>query len=159
MKDETMADVVALNQLAYRYAAAVDGCDVAGIQAVFHPEGRLRSYQPDAAEPFADMKGSEQLAAVPNAMRGMYRHTTHMMTNHLVDVTGDTATGQVLCTARHLANDAAESVNVIIRYSDEYVRHDGRWMFMDRQIRFLWSERHPVSDSGMGRGQGQRSEA
>ena len=152
-------DVVALNQLAYRYAAAVDACDVAALQAMFHPEGRLRSYQPDAAEPFADLKGREQLAAVPNAMRGMYRHTAHMMTNHLVEVAGDIATGQVLCTARHLSKDAAESVNVIIRYIDEYVRHESRWVILDRQIRFLWSERHPVSDSGMGRRDGEGAQS
>ncbi|MCW1430740.1 nuclear transport factor 2 family protein [Novosphingobium sp. JCM 18896] len=148
------ADIVELNQLAFRYAAAVDACDVAGIQRVFHPEGRLRSYQPDAEEPFADLRGSDQLAAVPNAMRGMYRATMHMMTNHLVEVDGDTASGEVLCVARHLTRDDVDpvSINVHIRYVDRYVRHEGRWLILDRQIRFLWSERHATADSGMGRG-------
>jgi hypothetical protein len=147
-------DVVALNQLAYRYAAAVDSSDVARLQSVFHPEGRLRSYQPGAEEPFADLRGHAQLASIPNAMRGRYRHTAHMMTNHLVELDGDTATGEVLCVARHLTDDAHSpvSINVIIRYVDQYVRHDGRWLIADRKIRFLWSERHATSDSGMGRG-------
>ena len=148
-------DVVALNQLAYRYAAAIDSCDIARLQSVFHPEGRLRSYQPGAAEPFADLRGHAQLASVPNAMRGMYRHTAHMMTNHLVELDGDMATGEVLCVARHLSDKGGNpvSINVIIRYVDEYVRRDRRWLIMDRQIRFLWSERHATADSGMGRGQ------
>jgi ketosteroid isomerase-like protein len=146
-------DIVALNQLAYRYAAAVDRCDVARLQAVFHPDARLRSYHPDEETPFADMRGHDQLAAIPNAMRGMYRKTTHMMTNHLVEIDGDAATGEVLCTARHLSNDADPvSINVIIRYVDSYARHDGRWLITDRQIRFLWSEIHATADSGMGRG-------
>ena len=38
------ADVIALNQLAYRYAAAVDAGDVDAFLAVFHPDGRLRSF-------------------------------------------------------------------------------------------------------------------
>lgn len=148
-------DIVALNQLAYRYAAAIDSCDIARLQSVFHPEGRLRSYQPGEPEPFADLRGHAQLASVPNAMRGMYRHTAHMMTNHLVELDGDMATGEVLCVARHLTNDAEKpvSINVIIRYVDEYVRHNGCWLIMDRHIRFLWSERHATADSGMGRGQ------
>lgn len=145
-------DVVALNQLAYRYAAAVDACDVEAFLAVFTPEARLRSYHPDADEPFADLTGHEQLAAIPRAMRELYRRTTHMMTNHLVDVRGDTATGEVLCTARHLGADSQDqgSINVIIRYIDRYVRQQGEWHILDRQIRFLWSERHPLAESGMG---------
>jgi hypothetical protein len=158
MQDEPAAqlllDVVALNQLAYRYAAAVDACDVDGFLAVFTPDGRLRSYHPDAEEPFADLTGHAQLAAVPNTMRGMYRRTAHMMTNHLVDVQGDAATGEVLCTARHLSADPqdASSINVMIRYVDRYARGDGVWRIADRRICFLWSERHQVVDSGMGRG-------
>jgi ketosteroid isomerase-like protein len=147
-------DVVALNQLAYRYAAAVDACDVAALQSVFTPSGRLRSYRPGAVEPFADLIGHAQLAAIPNAMRGMYRQTAHMMTNHLVDIDGDRTRGEVLCMARHLSADPADpvSINVVIRYVDCYARTRGKWLIADRQIRFLWSERHAVTDSGMGLG-------
>ncbi len=145
-------DVVELNQLAYRYAAAVDACDEALFLSVFTPDARLRSYHPEAEEPFADLVGHAQLASIPNTMRGMYRATTHMMTNHLVDVQGDSATGQVLCTARHLDPDGASTINVVIRYVDRYTRRQGAWQITDRQIRFLWSERHAVTDSGMGRG-------
>jgi hypothetical protein len=154
----TTADIIALNQLAYRYAAAVDSCDVARLQSVFHPEGRLRSYQPGTDTPFADLAGHAQLAAVPDAMRGMYRTTAHMMMNHLVEFDGENgsggASGEVLCVARHLTLDEVDpvSVNVIIRYHDRYVRHGGEWLILDRQIRFQWSERHATADSGMGRG-------
>ena len=143
-------DVVALNQLAYRYAKAVDSCDVALFQSAFTPDGRLRSFHPDAGQPFADLTGHAQLVVVPDTMRGMYGATTHMMTNHLVEIGGDHATGEVLCTARHL--EGTTSINVIIRYIDRYARHEGEWRIADRQIRFLWSERHEVTDSGMGRG-------
>jgi hypothetical protein len=147
------ADVVALNQLAYRYAAAIDSCDTALLKGVFSRDGRLRSYHPGAEEPFADLVGAEQMAAVPAAMRGAHRHTMHQMTNHLVELDGDSASGTVLCTARHLSNDGSEAINVMIRYVDRYVREPGGWKIADRQIRFLWSERHPTSDSGFGRGE------
>ena len=128
----------------------MDNCDGDLFLLVFTPDARLRSYHPDAEEPFADLTGHAQLSTIPNTMRGMYRATTHMMTNHLVEVDGDEGSGQVLCTARHL--EGASSINVIIRYVDRYARHGGEWRIADRQIRFLWSERHEVTDSGMGRG-------
>src|SRR5690606_12109235 len=93
----TGEDVVALNQLAYRYARAVDACDVALFQSVFTPGARLHSYHPGAEKPFADLTGHAQLALVPETMRGMYGATTHMMTNHLVEIDGDSAAGEVLC--------------------------------------------------------------
>ena len=146
------SDIVELNQLAYRYAAAVDACDSDLFCGVFHTDARLRAYHPDAADPFTDLTGHEQLVAIPNTMRGMYRHTAHMMTNHLVDIDGDSATGQVLCTARHLGldSDRPTSLTVIIRYVDRYERREGTWRIADRQIRFLWSEHHDVADSGFG---------
>lgn len=148
------SDIVQLNQLALRYAAAIDSCDVELLQSVFTQAGRLRSYHPGADEPFADLSGSEQLAAVPNTMRGAHRYTMHQMTNHLVEVAGDQARGTVLCTARHLDNDGAHALNVMIRYVDRYEREQGAWKIADRQIFFLWSERHETTDSGFGQSGG-----
>ena len=146
------AEVLQLNRLAYRYAAAVDAFDVGDFLDVFHPDARLRAYHPEAEEPFADATGHEQLAFVPGRMREMFRRTAHQMTNHLVEVDGETATGTLLCTARHLSieADSPTSLVVVIRYVDRYERRRGSWRILDRQIRFLWSERHQVEESGFG---------
>jgi len=144
------SDVLELNQLAYRYAAAVDACDVDAFLAVFHPDARVRTYHPDAEEPFGDIVGHEELALVPRTMREMFRRTAHQFTNHLVEVVGDSATGTLLCTARHLRLNADDAVlAIVIRYVDRYERRAGVWRISDRQIRFLWSERYPVVDSGL----------
>lgn len=142
-----VSDLWDLRQLAYRYAAAVDSCDVEAFLAVFEEEGRLRTYHPGSDEPFADLAGHEQLASVPNSMRGMFRATAHLMTNHLVEVDGDAGTGSVMCTARHLHLDEPTALVVVIRYVDSYARGTSGWRISDRQIRFLWSERHDVVDS------------
>jgi ketosteroid isomerase-like protein len=150
------SDILALNQLAYRYAAAVDDGDAEAFVAVFTPDARLRSYHPDAEEPFADLTGHAQLASIPKTMREMFRRTAHVMTNHLVEVTGDTATGALLCTARHLRIDPTDTEVwlVLIRYVDRYERRSGAWRIADRRIHFLWSERHQAVDSGVGRNGG-----
>lgn len=141
-------DILDLRELIDRYAAAVDACDTALFQSVFTPDGRLRTYHPNTNEPFSEMNGHDQLSRVPDTMRGRDACTMHMMTNHRVKIDGDRASGEVLCTARHLEAGGETALNVMIRYLDEYVRHDGEWKIADRQIRFQWSERHAVCDSG-----------
>jgi ketosteroid isomerase-like protein len=144
-------DVVELNQLIYRYAAAVDTCDTEAFLTLFVPEARFRVFHPDAEQPFFDRSGRAGLADVPDMMRGRFRATAHMMTNPLVTVDGDRATGTVLCTARHLRNSPHdEALTVVIRYVDIYERRGGLWLIADRQLRFLWSEAHAVIDSGLG---------
>jgi 3-phenylpropionate/cinnamic acid dioxygenase small subunit len=141
------ADVVALHQLAYRYAEAVDTGDVDGFLAVFHPDARVRSFAADTDEPFSDIVGHEHLASMPGTTQRMFRRTFHQMTNHLVTVDGDSAAGTLLCAARFLSADPADAtagVNVI-RYVDRYERRSGEWRIADREIHFLWSERHPLA--------------
>ncbi len=145
------ADLLALQQLAFRYAAAADGGDVDAFRAVFNADGRLRVFHPDEDEPFAELVGHEQLGVIPPSLRARFRSTAHQMMNHLVDVEGDRATGSLLCTARHLNvdEDARSALVVVIRYVDRYERRDDTWRIADREVRFLWSEDHPVmTDSG-----------
>lgn len=147
----SVADVQELNRLAYRYAAAVDASDEPGFLDVFHADARLRVYHPDEDEPFIDLEGHDGIGNVLPTMRGMYRKTAHLMTNHLVDLDGDQGAGTLLCTARHLMKDPRNTdvLVVVIRYVDRYARRDGAWRIADRQIRFLWSERDLMVDSGM----------
>lgn len=143
-------DIVALKQLAYRYADAIDACDADRFVSVFTPDARMHIYHPDAEAPFADYSGHEQLHAIPDRMRNTFAQTMHVMTNHLVEIDGDQATGTVLCTARHLTLDRENSMNVMTRYVDRCTRIGGAWSIADREIHFLWSEQHAAIDNGFG---------
>lgn len=144
-------DVFELQQLAYRYAAAVDLRDPDGFADLFTADGRLRTYRPSSPEPFRDRLGREQLAIVPRAMDEQTFATAHQMTNHLIEVSGETATGSLLCTARHMFRDQpGVAINIVLRYTDAYVKQDGRWKIADRKIQFLWSERTEIADDGLG---------
>lgn len=141
-------DIVELNQLAYRYAYAVDKCDTQLFLSVFTPDGRVRAYNPGETEPFNDVRGHEQLAGITEMMRTMFVGTMHSMMNPMVDVDGDTATGNVLCVARHTKKDSDEVLIITIRYEDSFVRQDGEWKISDRHIRFLWAERTELTETG-----------
>ena len=141
---DSSCDVHSLNQLAYRYAQAIDTCDEVLLTEVFTPDGRMRVYHPGEHEPFQDFRGFEALVLVPRTMRQAHRQTMHQMTNHLVEFEGDEAHGTVLCVARHLALDGRSALDVLIRYEDRYRRLEDGWRIADRKIRFLWDERHPA---------------
>ena len=98
---DELADRSELTELAYRYASAVDACDRDAFLAVFHSDGRLSTFAPNATEPFAVQTGHEELAWIPGVMRDRFVATMHVMTNHLLEIEGDTATGSVYCSARH----------------------------------------------------------
>jgi hypothetical protein len=142
---DELVDRSLLQELAFRYAAAVDTCDREAFLAVFDPEGSIAAFAPDAAEPFAVQRGHAELGVVPAMMRERFHRTQHMMTNHLVDLTGGAghdATGTVYCTARHWNPDPLGGIDliVVIRYEDTYRRDGEGWRILDRRIRFLFSE-------------------
>ena len=99
---DELVDRNLLQELAFRYAAAVDACDRDAFLAVFDPEGSLSTYAPGAAEPFACQRGHAELGLVPGEMRKRFHATQHMMTNHLVALDGVAATGTVYCTGAPL---------------------------------------------------------
>jgi hypothetical protein len=141
-RSNELADRSELNELAFRYASAVDGRDEEAFLSVFHPDGRLATFAPNATEPFSVQTGHTELAWIPVAMTDRFDATMHVMTNHLLEISGDEATGSVYCSARHLLVNPMGGMDlvVLIRYEDRYRRDDGQWRILDREIHFLWTE-------------------
>lgn len=143
---DELVDRSELNELAYRYAAAADARDREAFLSVFSVDGRLSTFAPNAAEPFAVQTGHEELARIPAVMRDRFTATMHVMTNHLLEIDGDTAIGSIYCSARHLFSNPMGGMDlvVLIRYQDRYRRDGGEWKILDREIHFLWSETYSV---------------
>lgn len=144
-----------IQQLAFRYALAVDTCDRDALLAVFHPDAQLSTWAPAADAPFDVRNGHDEIGEIPRLMRERFTRTMHLMSNHLVDLPADTtgtreggdeATGTVYCTARHLVESPVGGTDlvVVIRYEDRYRRTSEGWRIVDRRIRFQWSETHAV---------------
>jgi ketosteroid isomerase-like protein len=120
-----------LRDLVARYAFAVDDHDLDAVSAMFHPDaafdrdGHLATGWPEIAETLgASMRGFQRMIHTPHAV--------------VVELTGaDTATGTSsghgeLVTRRGV-------VLAAYRYRDEFARHEGRWVFTRRAVRFLYA--------------------
>ena len=139
-------DILALNRLAYRYAAAVDACDRQAFLAVFTADGRLRTWQPDADEPFVDLRGHDQLAFVPKVMNDLYRRTAHLMTNHMVEIDGDRASARtMLINPMQLGRPQSDHLFLVgCTYVDELVRTADGWRIAKRVEEDFWAKDIPA---------------
>lgn len=127
-----MSDHEAIRSLSYAYTFALDAGDFAEVARIlqhatlrFGDDGRSVS-GPEAIERFY----ASQVITYDGDPR-----TRHLITNHVVDVTGDTATGRCYFTV--LQKRPGEPYGVILggQYRDAFARVDGAWRFAEKHIR------------------------
>ena len=136
-------DIAELGQLVNRYAAALDSGPTDNLMTLFHPEGVVSYYPSGSEEPAYSNRGHAALAASRDAQRKRYVRSVHLVSNHLVTLDGDRASGTALCAARCRTITAIDLVHVV-RYVDLFERRKGVWRILEHQIWDLWTEERPV---------------
>jgi hypothetical protein len=144
--DETQQRVVdrtALRDLVDAYARHVDRRDAPAVAALFTADGRLVSRLHNAAADAPIVRrGRDEIAAALVAGLDRYLVTTHVVGGQVVTIDGDTATGDTVCLAHHVYENAGAQRMLImaVRYSDTYARQSGGWGFAERQLYLDWRE-------------------
>lgn len=127
-------------ELVHKMARAIDRCDAALVNSVFHP---------DATDDHGGYKGSAQdfVPWVMEVLKGM-RRTQHMVGNILVEIDGDRAKGESYFIAHHvIPSDAGERFMVAAgRYLDRFERRGGEWRMSHRHAVYDWSTIAGASD-------------
>lgn len=127
----THHDIVALRVLADRYAQAVDRADGETYAQLFTHDGHLVTSSGEA-------RGrAELIDVVQRFVRSRYDGTYHAVTTQVVDVQGNTATGETYCIARHFyrnPDNAHLCMEMSIRYQDKFQRDAGSWLFSRRRL-------------------------
>lgn len=129
-----------ISELVSAYAVACDEHDLPRLRSLFAPDAEL-----DSPSGLLKARGIEEIMALFIRLfkiRGPGYHWTH---DHFLcfDTTNpDRASGTVLSHAE-TCPDNETSVSAM-RYKDDYVRHQGRWVFSKRVLNFLYYV--PVKD-------------
>jgi 3-phenylpropionate/cinnamic acid dioxygenase small subunit len=141
----SVEDRLELQDLGHAYATAIDERDADRLVGLFTDDGHFGVHLPGVDEPFARFDGRDEIRTLMGMLEP-YGDTMHLMTNHRVDVEGNTATGVVYCLAHHLTerNDTLEDLVMAIRYVDRYERTLGGWRIADRRCVRYWTELRPV---------------
>jgi SnoaL-like domain len=142
------ADRLAIRNLVDAWAHCADRRKPDQQAALFTPDGTVIVYMGDPAtsEPVQLLKGHAELAEAFTVLDG-YDATTHFTGQSTVTLDADRATGETYCLAHHLwAEDGQRTLMVMsIRYLDTFARHDGTWLFAERQLITDWIDKRPSS--------------
>jgi 3-phenylpropionate/cinnamic acid dioxygenase small subunit len=129
-------DVVEIQQLLYRYARAIDAKDWKSLERVFTPDARIHY----AVERGTEVSFAQLGPWLAVAMR-IFKRTQHVNTNHLIEVSGDTARCTSYLTATHVQerHDGTETRTTEgSQYSDSLVRTPEGWRISSRRLDRIW---------------------
>jgi len=117
----TAEDVAAIERLKHEYCYRIDDGDYEAWAALFTDDGRFA---------FADgaaFEGRDELRSFgADVFDDAHERTAHTVTNPVVDVDGDTATGRWYLALFSEGDDGETGVQQAT-YRDEFRRVDGEW--------------------------------
>lgn len=139
---EVLADKQELQELALRYARAVDRKDFDRLARLYHPDAHHAHGGMFAGRP------ADFIIWLKKSMVNM--DTQHLVANSLFEIDGDTAKGEIYTINFH--HFPATNSNYVAggRYLDRYVWHEGRWVFKERTRVIDWSEERPANPGATG---------
>jgi hypothetical protein len=129
---DPLTDHDELRALVQRYARAADERDVDALAALFHPDATIQG-----------TRGAQTLDDWLDIMRGppAFPGSMHLLGDPLIELgTDDEALLDTYAVVFQLGDrDAGQSdLTFGIRYLDEAVRLDGRWVIRRRTARTVW---------------------
>lgn len=130
-------DTIEITQLLYRYAIAIDTKDWKALERVFTPDARIHY----AVAGGIELRFPELAGWLARAM-SIFKSTQHVITNPLVELSGDVARCSSYLTGTHVQVriDSGEEVLVTegSRYDDELVRTRDGFRICSRHLERIW---------------------
>ena len=138
-----MQDFAEIRRLADVFANLADDKDVEGQGELFLEDGVLE-FQMGSEGQVNEIRGRKAIVEAFRNTVGPARLVYHINGQQtLTSYTGDEAEGVAYCEAM-LSDDMKTVTTNYVRYSDHYVKVDGRWYLKRRRTVFIYSESRPV---------------
>jgi len=145
---EEAADRLAIRELVEAYAHCADRRDVRGQMALFTADTHFVVYMnAQDAEPSQELHSRDALAPV-FADLNQYAATMHFLgQTTILTLTRDRGTAETYCMPHHLtiAGEKRRLMIAALRYSDQFVKIDGAWLFAERLLCVDWIENRALS--------------
>ena len=145
---EEAADRLAIGELVEAYAHCADRRDAKGQMALFTPDAHFVVYlNAKDPKPSQELHSREALAPV-FADLNKYAATMHFVgQSTILSISGNRATGEAYTLAHHLTveNGKRRLMIATLRYSDQFVKIDGEWLFAERLLYVDWIEERALA--------------
>ena len=139
---DRMESYAAIQQLASRYARALDARDMETVVSMFAPNVQVG----------ADRSGREALRAWMSELMSQMGTSVHLVCNHVIDFhDADHASGVVYCRDELERPDTGEWSVGTIQYWDDYERIAGEWCITRRRLH-RWYLVDALDRPGAGKG-------
>jgi len=131
MSRSPLQDKIEIGELVARYSHAVNDVDFPGWADCFAPGGVFVG----AFERFRAHEDLERFASTSRELMERWPSLRLQFTDVLSTVDGDAATCR--CNLVMTSTDATGQAHVVFvaHYDDRLTRHDGRWLFAERNVR------------------------
>ena len=140
---EEAVDRLSIRELVEAYAHCADRRDAKGQMALFTPDTHFVVYMnAKDPKPSQELHSREGLAPV-FADLNRYAATMHFVgQSTTLSLSGNRATGEAYTLAHHLTVEDGKRRLMIaaLRYSDQFVKIDGEWLFAERLLYVDWIE-------------------
>ena len=127
-------DIVEIEQLLHRYCFAVDGGGPEDVAALFSETAVLVPVYTGEAPASGRAAILQWYVNYQKGARGAVDHLRHVITNPLIEVSGDHATAQCYLTANAVSKASGKAGATAGTYKDRLVKEAGRWLFAERRI-------------------------
>jgi len=148
ISSEEAADRLAIRELVEAYAHCADRRDANGQMSLFTADTHFVVYM-NAKDPTPSQELHSREALAPVfADLNQYAATMHFVgQSTILSLTADRATGEAYTLSHHLTTDGGNRRMMIaaLRYSDQFVKIDGTWLFAERRLYVDWLEERPLS--------------
>src|SRR5246127_1979515 len=137
------ADRLAIRELVEAYAHCADRRDAQGQMSLFTADTHFVVYMnAKDPKPSQELHSREALAPI-FADLNKYAATMHFVgQSTILSLAGNQATGEAYTLAHHLTVDGGKRRLMVaaLRYSDQFVKVDGEWLFAERLLYVDWIE-------------------
>ncbi len=121
---QQLEDIEAIRKLKHHYCALCDNDYEADALAALFTESAVWD-----GGSLGYASGREAIRKFFQTSPEVVKLAIHHVTNPIIEVKGDTATGKWYLWQPMVLNEGDTAMWLASRYSDEYVRIDGKWMF------------------------------
>ena len=147
---QALLDKQAIGEVLSRYCRSLDRLDKALLAGVFHADAEV-DYGPGLFQ-----GGVEPFLPFALEFQGAMRTTQHYVSNHLVDLDGDSAFSEAYVYAYHIMEREGKLVELIVgaRYLDSFTRKNGEWRIQKRTEVMDWGQERELTDDWLAKGEG-----